>query len=154
VLKAVRKIRTSSTDVEIELSVGALFTEQRFKFERSTEGFHLQVLAPLKRSAAGSKIVVPGRAIGPVADPAMLKAVARGHAWFEELVSGRATTVMEIARREKVTDRYVSSLMKLAFVAPAIVENCLCGEASQFSGRSVRNELRMALLWGDQPYPE
>ena len=55
-------------------------------------------------------------------DTALLKAIARAHRWFEELVSGRATSMAEIASREGVTDRYVARLIRLAFLAPNIVE--------------------------------
>ena len=43
-----------------------------------------------------------------------LKSVARGFVWFEELTSSRARSLEEIARREDVTDRYVSRLIDRA----------------------------------------
>jgi site-specific DNA recombinase len=55
-------------------------------------------------------------------DPALLKAVARGHVWFEELASGRVESITEIAMREAMTDRYVSQLISLAFLPPAVAE--------------------------------
>jgi hypothetical protein len=45
---------------------------------------------------------------------AALKSVARGFVWFEELTCGRARSLEEIARREDVTDRYVSRLIDRA----------------------------------------
>jgi len=45
---------------------------------------------------------------------AALKSVARGFVWFEELTSGRVRSLEEIARREDVTDRYVSRLIDRA----------------------------------------
>ncbi len=78
------------------------------------------VLLPdaFERRTGAMSIVVPGREVGPAADPSLIKAIARGHAWFEQLASGEAATLAEIAQREKVTDRYVSSLLKLAFLSP------------------------------------
>jgi hypothetical protein len=35
------------------------------------------------------KIIGPGREIAAAADPALLKAIARGHTWFEELATVR-----------------------------------------------------------------
>jgi hypothetical protein len=55
-------------------------------------------------------------------DAALLKAIARAHRWFEELVSGRTISLAAIASREGVTDRYVARLIRLAFLAPKIVE--------------------------------
>jgi hypothetical protein len=48
------------------------------------------------------------------ASRADLKGVARGFVWFEELASGRARSAREIAKREAVTDRYVSRLIDRA----------------------------------------
>jgi hypothetical protein len=35
-----------------------------------------------------------------------IKAMARGHAWFEELVSGRARSLQELAKRDGISGRY------------------------------------------------
>ena len=48
---------------------------------------------------------------------ALVKAVARGHVRFEELTSGRAASITEIAERERVSDRFVSILLNLAKAA-------------------------------------
>jgi hypothetical protein len=42
--------------------------------------------------------------------------------WFDDLVSGRAASMVEIGKRESVGKRYVSRMIRLAFLAPAIVE--------------------------------
>jgi site-specific DNA recombinase len=55
-------------------------------------------------------------------DAALLRAIARAHRWFEELVSGQATSLAAISSRQGVTDRYVCRLIQLAFLAPKIVE--------------------------------
>jgi hypothetical protein len=48
--------------------------------------------------------------------------VARAKAWSEELASGRVHWLTDIARREKISPRYVERLSRLAFAAPRIVE--------------------------------
>ena len=55
-------------------------------------------------------------------DPVLLKLIARAHCWFDDLISGRAASMVEIAKREKVGKRYVSRVMRHAFLAPKIVE--------------------------------
>jgi site-specific DNA recombinase len=98
------------------------------------------------------KIVVPGREIAGMADPALLKAIARGHAWFEELATGRATTISQLAAREKVTDRYVSSLINLAFLAPALVESRLRRVPGGVSAKILVNDLDLPMIWSDQAH--
>ena len=40
-------------------------------------------------------------------DPALVKAVVRGRRWFEDLASGRAESIAQIAQAEGVSARYV-----------------------------------------------
>jgi len=63
----------------------------------------------------------------PQVDPALLKALARARTWFEELTSGTAASLAEIARREGLRKRYIARLTKLAFIAPAIAEAIATG---------------------------
>jgi site-specific DNA recombinase len=60
-------------------------------------------------------------------DQALLRAVARAHCWFDDLVSGRCGSMVEIARRNGVGKQYVSRLIRLAFLAPEMVERIVAG---------------------------
>ena len=40
-------------------------------------------------------------------DPALIKAVVRGRAWFEELATGRVRSLEELAKRNGITRRYI-----------------------------------------------
>jgi site-specific DNA recombinase len=63
----------------------------------------------------------------PRLDPALVTAIARAHQWFEDLVSGRAGSLVEIAKAEGVTDRYVGQLLPLAFPTLNVVSLVLAG---------------------------
>ncbi|MDB5396045.1 MAG: hypothetical protein JWM91_3551, partial [Rhodospirillales bacterium] len=65
-------------------------------------------------------------------DPVLLKAVARGHRWFDELVSGRVESLEELAQRDGLKPRYVSRLMRLALLSPDIVEAITTNFRSNF----------------------
>jgi site-specific DNA recombinase len=60
---------------------------------------------------------------------ALLKALARARSWFEEVAAGRASSLAEVARRERLRKRYVARLTKLAFIAPSIAEAVVEGRA-------------------------
>ncbi len=60
-------------------------------------------------------------------DPALVKAIARGRRWFEDLITGRSLSIGDIAKREKVTDRFVSMLLPLASLSPRVIEGILEG---------------------------
>jgi len=77
----------------------------------------------MKRRGVETRIIMTeGEDLPRKVDPALLKAVARAKAWSEELASGRVHWLTDIARREKISPRYVERLSRLAFAAPRIVE--------------------------------
>ena len=58
-------------------------------------------------------------------DPHILKALGRAWAWRRRLQTGEAATVGDIAKAEKVTDRFVSRTMRLAYLSPEVLERLL-----------------------------
>jgi hypothetical protein len=55
----------------------------------------------MKRRGVEMRLIVGGADATPrKPDAALLKAIAQAHRWFEELVSGRATSLAEIGCRE------------------------------------------------------
>lgn len=56
------------------------------------------------------------------ADPHVLRAVARAWSWRRKLETGEASTILDIAQTEDVTDRFVSRMIRLAYLAPAELE--------------------------------
>jgi hypothetical protein len=58
-------------------------------------------------------------------DPHILRALGRAWAWRRRLETGEATTLQDIARAEVVTDRYVSRIMRLAYLSPDVLERLL-----------------------------
>jgi site-specific DNA recombinase len=83
----------------------------------------------IKRRGVEMKLVIKGP--GPSAtspDPVLLKEIRRAHRCFDALVSGCVKSVAELATLEGVSDRYVSSLLPLAFLAPDIVEAIVAGQ--------------------------
>lgn len=55
-------------------------------------------------------------------DPHILRALGRAWAWRRKLESGESTTIHDIAKAEKVTDRFVSRIMRLAYLSPDVLE--------------------------------
>ena len=76
-------------------------------------------------------IIAAGDDLPRKVDPALLKAVARSRAWFEELASGRVRSLADIARRENIAPRYVERLSRLAFRSTPIVEGDLPGTSAR-----------------------
>lgn len=55
-------------------------------------------------------------------DPHILKALGRAWAWRRKLENGEMATVGDIAKAGKVSDRFVSRTMRLAYLAPEVLE--------------------------------
>jgi hypothetical protein len=72
----------------------------------------------------GGNDPVPDR---PRVDNAMVKALARGFRWRKLLETGVHGTIEDIARAEKINASYVSRILRLTLLAPAIVEAILEG---------------------------
>ena len=53
--------------------------------------------------------------------------IARGRVWFDELVSGRARSLQELAKRDGISRRYIRRLVGLTFLSPQLVEAILQG---------------------------
>jgi hypothetical protein len=77
-----------------------------------------------------TKLVLPGLAQQNQrsrCDPVLIKAIVRGRTWFEELATGRARSLQELAKRDGITRRYIRRLINLAFLSPQLVEAILQG---------------------------
>src|SRR6266481_4724235 len=84
-------------------------------------------------------------------DASLIAAIARGTCWFEELTSGKASSISSIASRERVTDSFVSRLLRLSLLAPNIVEQALDGSSS--ATNVARREMmgqRVSAIWREQ----
>jgi hypothetical protein len=105
----------------------------------------------MKRRGVEISLVIEGesaRASRP--DPALLKAIARGHRWFRELASGRTASVREVAKREGVYDSYVKRLIPLAPLAPEIVQSICDGSHPATLTAEVLKTQRLAPTGMDQ----
>src|SRR5438552_7165812 len=83
-------------------------------------------------------------------DPTLIKAIARGRAWFEELAAGRARSLRELAERDGITRRYVRRLVDLAFLSPELVEAILQGRQPVELTATRLTELDLPLDWTEQ----
>ena len=65
----------------------------------------------IKRRGVELRLVVNGdRDKAQQADPALLKAIARAHRWFDDLVAGRVSSMAQIGTREGVPNQAAQQL--------------------------------------------
>ncbi len=87
----------------------------------------IRVVIPLtvRRKNGRPKILPPADHVPSEArtqDAHVLRAIARAWNWRRKLERGEASTIADIANAEKVTDRFVSRMMRLAYLAPDVLE--------------------------------
>jgi hypothetical protein len=82
-----------------------------------------RILAP-----DGSELTPP---TNPQPDGVLVKALARAWRWQKLLDKGVHGSVTEIAEAEKISKSYVSRILRLALLAPDIIEAIIGGWADQ-----------------------
>ncbi|MCZ8352052.1 MAG: hypothetical protein O9352_19305 [Rhizobium sp.] len=89
----------------------------------------MRVFIPLTiRKRNGRPKIVPPADVVPDTggvDPHVLKAIAKAWSWRRKLESGAAATLADIATGEDVTPAYAGRMLKLAYLAPAVLEKLL-----------------------------
>jgi site-specific DNA recombinase len=83
-------------------------------------------------------------------DRALIKAIARGRAWFEEVAAGRARTLRQLTERDGISRRYIRRLMNLAFLSPELVEAILRGRQPVELTATRLTALDLPLDWSEQ----
>ena len=118
----------------------------------SDSAVELTATAAFTRRGAETKLVLPGLAPqhSSRCDPALIKAIARGRAWFEELVRGRARSLQELAKRDGISRRYIRRLIGLAFLSPELIEAILQGRQPVALTATRLTELDLPLDWTEQ----
>jgi hypothetical protein len=113
----------------------------------SASAIELSAAVAFKRRGIETKLILPGLDQpnhSARRDPALIKALARGRAWFDELVTGRATSLQALAERDGITRRYIRRLVGLAFLSPELVEAILRGRQPRRAHRDAPNRTRSA----------
>jgi len=95
----------------------------------------MRVFIPLAiRKRNGRPKIMPPADMTPAndggVDPHVLKAIARAWGWRRKLESGAASTMQDIAQVEDISDRYVGRMLRLAWLAPAVLEKILIARVS------------------------
>jgi hypothetical protein len=115
----------------------------------------MSVFIPLTRRMRNGRprIMPPAELMGASndsgVDPHVLRAIARAWSWRRRLESGEASTILDIAQVEGVTDRFVSRMIRLAWLSPAVFERLVLERCPP--AVSIKDMIAAAdLPWGDQ----
>ena len=91
----------------------------------------LTIEAKLKRLGGEVHLVVPPNSFASSSAaqprPSLVKAIARAHGWYQQVLEGKAFDQRSLARHAGLTERYVGKVLACAFLAPDIIEAILEG---------------------------
>jgi hypothetical protein len=126
------------------------------RIETRLDGDMLVLRIPMRfqRYGGRKRIVAPdGSAIVPSSKPqpdgTLVKALARAWRWQRMLHEGVYTSVSEIGDAENISKSYVSRILRLALLAPDIIEAILGGTADE-SLMLERLERPLPASWEEQ----
>ena len=122
IAELVKRVDLRKNGIEISINLESLLPPDSVVSRAPLLTFTRFVPLQLKRRGVAMRLVIGGGVSTRKTDPTLLKAVARGHKWFNQLISGEAVFTREIAVRERVNERFVRRLIHLAFLSPAIVQ--------------------------------
>ena len=125
--------------VETRLDGSTLVVRIPMRFQR--RGGRKRIVAP-----DGTAIVATSK---PQPDGTLVKALARAWRWQRMLDEGVYTSVTEISEAERIGKSYVSRILRLALLAPEIVEAILSGRTSHVLMLE-RLERRLPASWAEQ----
>jgi hypothetical protein len=124
--------------------------------ETRLDGSTLVVRIPMRfqRRGGRKRIVAPdGSQIVPTSKPqpdgTLVKALARAWRWQRMLDDSLYASVSDIGDAENISKSYVSRILRLALLAPDIVEAILVRSADQ-SLMLERLELPLPMSWAEQ----
>ena len=122
--------------------------------ETRLDGTTLVVRIPMRfqRRGGRKRIIAPdGSAIGPSSKPqpdnTLVKALARAWRWQKLLDEGVYSSVSEIGETENISKSYVSRILRLALLAPDVVDAILAGNQGMILEQL---EQPLPASWSDQ----
>ena len=100
----------------------------RVTIEFAKEGTRVEIPICLKTRGGETRIVTPLEPnTRPRVDATLVKTLTRAWSWRLSLERGRVRSAVELARAEGCTVRYVTRILRLAYLAPDVIEAILAG---------------------------
>jgi hypothetical protein len=146
----VNRIELSPIRLRVILSAAALATPEAIDPQEAV--LVRDVPLRIKRRGVEMRLVIEGRSASPTTpDPVLLKEIRRAHRCFEALVSGQVCSVAELATIEGISDRYISSLLPLAFLPPDIVDAIAAGrQPPELTAHRLIRTVDLPITWAAQ----
>ena len=135
-------------------SINLTMQDQRLQQRKPDDDDVVALTAParLKRVGREMRMLVENSDDHTVADPSLLRIIARAHDIQARLTQNTKLTVHDIAREERVTAAYIYTLLRLPWLAPDITTAIINGrQPPQLNAkRLMRLTARLPTNWIEQ----
>jgi site-specific DNA recombinase len=149
----IRQVRVLVDRVEIELHTTALAELLQLPIDAYADAtFALTLNLRVTRTGRAVRLVqTSGAKVGSHSpNQTLVNLLVKAHRWWGELRQGQITAA-ELARREGIIKPYVSRVIRLAFLAPDVVEAILAGrQLASIDGRALKATDAISPLWSEQ----
>ncbi|MEX0645675.1 MAG: recombinase family protein [Parvularculaceae bacterium] len=136
-LNSVERIILHANEIEIQLH------------DRTGEPQTIRVAVELSSAVSAERFVDGDRARARP-DPALIRAIVLAHDWAQTLERGAMASANAIAESAGVSERYVWKMLRLAFLAPDIVEAILSGNQPRELTLRRINDTQLSTDWSRQ----
>ena len=84
-------------------------------------------------------------------DDNLVEAIATAHRWWQQMTDDPRLRISDIAKANRVTNSWVTRILRLAFLDPRMVDQILAGKApAKLTAQSLRSEGSIPALWAEQ----
>jgi site-specific DNA recombinase len=108
----------------------------------------IKPIATRKREVLGQQQQATTRPIRTEARTRLLKGLAQGRRWLDQLLEGKVAGVAALAKQHKVSEKTVRSTLSLAFLAPDIVQAFIDGTLPR--GLGISQMTNLSPDWSEQ----
>lgn len=132
--RIIDRIVVSHSTIDIRLltqGIAYLLTDDEMESKPDPSMMYtLRLPVQLKRCGIETKLIISNQPEQPAhtrSIQAIQKALIKALEWHQQLTSDKPTTIRKLAQREKVTPRYIGRRIKLAYLAPDIMQAIIKG---------------------------
>jgi len=148
--RIIYRITLKTHSLEIILRTKSIWLDEHID---GSDKIMIEVPVQLKRCGMAVKLIVQAPGIQPARAPdeKMLALLAKAHAWFAKLISGKYDSVQAIAQEQGVTSSYCTRIIYLAFLDPLILQRIVNGEQPvEINSEALKKVLPLPVSWDEQ----
>ncbi len=149
IIKLIKRADLRQDGIRLDISLESLMPA-----DSNNKGVSITHDVPMqmRRRGVEMRLVIEG-ADNSKTDPTLIRTIARARTWFDNLISGQEKSIASIAARAGVSEIYVSNLLPVAFLSPAIVNAIIEGDqAVDLTSDVLTKRINLPLVWAEQKH--